>query len=161
MHRTYIFEQKNSQKKIFQVPTYLPYFFFGPLQETNNFFSRPYHNNGCDAHHILFIYISFPCINPPAHIPIQDLKLCLLILSPQTAWKFLGCFAPSAGFRWESTHCSMNINIPILPSGSASRYSQGLPWWSKALPLTAHCLTLLSMVLASRASGCLFGHPNP
>ena len=37
MHKTHIFDKKNNAKKIF-LPTYLPYFFSRPLQETNDIF---------------------------------------------------------------------------------------------------------------------------
>ena len=36
---TFLTKKKNPPKYI--LSTYLPYLFFGPLQETNNFFSRP------------------------------------------------------------------------------------------------------------------------
>ena len=41
MHKTQIFDQKNNAKK--KIFTDLPtLFFYGPLQETNIFFFRPY-----------------------------------------------------------------------------------------------------------------------
>ena len=41
MHKTHIFDQKNNAKKIFFLPTYLPYFFSGRYRKQTIFF-RPY-----------------------------------------------------------------------------------------------------------------------